>query len=363
MGLASWFSFGIGAGNSGTTELPEIFPMPIDKDQFVKIDIFFIYTKILTDVIERTQGLTDEEQALLWDNCLASESAEGLVTMLAKAMEEKADLFIVYDKATKVIRRAKPDEQTQIKADYEARAESTVGTYVSFKNYRRTDMVRVYSSLEFLTVAALNKMMNLAKAIQLKIAGMRGAVAAVDAADVQKQGVELAGSMKQGRDVMIDKDDSVENAKPDLTATNTAFDRLNQKRSFYLGFPASYITGELNSGLGDSGNADARAIERGLKLYFVSIVKPVGDAVFKKKLTFKSEDQAQLSTSLEALKTFEITSDEHLSAENKTKIVNKLFGLDEDEKGDPPKKVEAPPTGDPAAGARDVTPPAKPPGR
>lgn len=362
MGLAEFFSF-LGGSSAGSDELPDIFPLAIPQGTFVEIDVRAIYKKILTDVIERTQGLKDENQQLLWDNCLASESREGLITMLAKAMAGKKELFIVLDKATKVLRKATNAEETTIREDYKKKAESSTGTYISFKEFEVTDMVAVYSALEYCSVASLNKSMNLAQALQVKINELRSSVGAADADVAKAQAKRIAEALSKGQNVYLDAKDILELLKPDLTATTSAMDLINQKRSFYLGLPASYITGVQAKGLGDSGDADARAIERGLKPYYFSIVKPALESVFGvQKLTFRSEDFQQLATALEALKTFDVTSDEHLSAENKTVVINKLFGLDPETKGDPPAKVETPPVdpnAKPPAGGPEKVPPAK----
>ena len=92
--------------------------MAISSKQFVEVDVQNIYTRILIDVIERTDGISDELKALLWDNCLGSESQDGLVTMLAKAMRDRTDLFIVYDPGLKLVRPATGPEQAQIREDY-----------------------------------------------------------------------------------------------------------------------------------------------------------------------------------------------------------------------------------------------------
>ena len=358
MGLAEFFSF-LGSSGSSDETLPDIFPLAIPQAKFVDIDVRSIYKKILTDVLERTQGLKDEDAALLWDNCLMSESKDGLITMLAKAIAGRKDLFIVLDKSVGVIRKATSQEEAEIRADYEKSAKSTKGTFISFKEFEVVDMVIVYSALEYCSVAALNKSMNLAKALQVKINELRSSVGAADADVAKAQAKRIAEALSKGQDVYLDAKDILELLKPDLSATTSALDMINQKRSFYLGLPASYVTGALNKGLGDSGDADARAVERGLKPYYFSIVKPVLEAVFGvSKLTFRSEDFQQLSTALEALKTFDITSDEHLSAENKTVVINKLFGLDPDTEGDEVVQTDpnAVPGADPAGGPEKVPP-------
>jgi hypothetical protein len=71
-----------------------------------------------------------------------------------------------------------------------------------------------------------------------------------------------------------------------------------------------------------------------LKNYFYAVIKPCVEAIFGVTLTFKSEDFDQITSSLETLKTFELTSEEYISSENKRIILNKLFGLPENSKGD-----------------------------
>lgn len=323
-----WQSFGFkSAGNSD--ELPEIYPMPILKSDFVESDVVGIYSKILTDVVERTFGINKEYMPAFWDNCLQSESKDGLVSLLAKAMYLKSDLFIVWDAATAVIRKADRDEEAKIKTDYEKTGGSTVGVFVSFRNYKRTDLVKLYSSLEYCSIGSLNKNLNLSTALQFKMSGMRSNVALSDSAEVISQAVSVSKALQSGKSVLIDKEDAIDTSKPDMTANDKAMDFINQRRAFYLGLPASYITGQAPKGLGDSGEGDAKAVERGLKNYYFSIIKPVVESVFSVKTSFKSEDFRQLSTGLEALKTFElIESEDLLSKEDKQVIIKKLFGIE-----------------------------------
>ncbi len=356
MSLSSMFGW---SQQSGPQELPDLFPLGIAEKEFVTVDVISVFSKILTDVIERTQGLADQYQPSLWDNCVQSENSDGLITLLAKAMAGKKDLFLVYDSAVKLLRLATNAEEITIRADYAAKGESSVGAFISFKNYSRSDMVRLYSALEYCAIAGLNKSMNLGKALQFKINDLRGSVSLVDSEAAKTQAGTMARALSRGKDIVLDAKDLVETLKPDVKAVAEGIAFLDAKRSFYLGMPASYITGELAKGLGDSGQGDAKAIDRGLKNYFFSIIKPVLEAVFGAKTTFKSEDFEQILSSLEALKIFELTSDELIGHDNKNLIINKLFGLPEDEVGDPPEKI------DPMAvpGAPGAPPPAngKPP--
>ena len=335
---------GFGAKNT-EVELPSLFPLSVAENDFIAMDIETIYARILTDVLERTQNIPDEKKSLLWDSCLASEKSDGLVTLIVKAMYHKSDLFIVYDSATNVVREANQTEKTQIRADYIKMGKSASGVYLTFKNYRRTDMLKIYAVLEYCAIGGLNKSMNLSTALQFKMNDMRASVATVDSGVTQAQALAIAEALKKGRGALLDGKDTIELAKPDLTATTAAMDFISEKKSFYLGLPSSYITGDLTSGgIGDTGTGDAKAVERGLRGYYFSIIKPTVEALFGIKTEFETEDYAQISTTLEVIKTFELASDELVSQKNKQIIVNRMLGLPENTKGD----------GAPAP-ARDVT--------
>lgn len=366
MNLLEIVGWGGNQTQTPTAELPFLFPFPFPFNEFVKSDVVNIYTRILTDVLERTEGLKEDFESLLWDNCLGSENPEGLVTLIAKAMHDKSQLFLKYDKSLKVVRKATSDEQSQITADYKARGESKAGVFLTFDKYTRTDFVKLYSGLEYCTVASLHKSMNLSKAIQMKFKDLRASTGLNDSADVSKQAVELAQHLSKGRDIALDAGDSIDTAKPDLTATKSSMEFIANKQSFYLGLPASYIVGlQSTSSMSDTGKADSKAVERGLRAYYFSIVKPVLEALFDAKTTFKSEDFEMLTTATETLTTFEATSDELISQDNKRKLLNKLFGLPANAKGDKPEVIEPPaaiiPGQDPKAALPGAKPQAVPP--
>lgn len=326
------FDFSWLGSSSTDTQLPDIFPIPILQQDFVAIDVQNIYQRILTDVIERTEGIQEDNKKYLWDNCVKGEKQDGIISLLSKAMINKSDLFLVSDIG--VIREATAEEKQLIKDDYKKMAESPLGVYITFQNYKKTDMLKFYSALEYCSVGGLYKSSNLSKAIQVKINDLRSSVGASDSAVAIAQALNVAQGLAQGKDVLIDAKDILSTTSPDLTAINSAIDLISAKQSFYLGLPISWITGENKSGLGDSGKADSNSIERGLRPYFLSIIKPVLDNLFKVNCSFRSENFDMLTTANETLKTFELTSGEMISQDNKRRILNKLFGLPEDEMGD-----------------------------
>jgi hypothetical protein len=325
--IRSFFSFG-SAGGASSSGLVEIYPMATPCDVFIKTDILATYLKILTDVAERTHGLSDDQSKLLWDSCVQSDSADGIITLLADAMLGKAKLFLVYNKATKVVRRATANEATQIAADYEKSASSKIGIFISFEKFRLTDVLRIYSALEYCILSSLHKTVNIAKAVQLKMNELRASVALADADVAADQARSIAEALRKGEDILIDAKDSVSTSTPDTGPTKEAISFLDAKRSFYLRLPLAYISGLQTGGIGSTGEADMRAIERGLLPYFVSILRPVLEALFGVKLEYRSQDFRQIESAMNAMKTFDLVSDDYLSKQTKRAVISRMMNVD-----------------------------------
>lgn len=324
--LSQFFSWS--GGSAASDEIPDIFPMSITKNEFVEADMKHMFSKILTDVAERTHGLTDDQAFLLWDNCVKSSKSHGLISMLVKAMTEKRDLFLVYEKAIQVVREADDKERALIEADYKKTASSKVGIFVSFSHYRISDLIRVFSSLEYCAIGSLNKTMNLAAALQMKMNDLRASVALSDGGVAKAQAREMAVALGKGKNIVMDAKDEVVTGSPDMEPLKAAVGFMNQKRAWYLGLPEAYIAGIQTGGLNSTGEGDQKAVERGLKNYFFSIMKPVLESLFNVKVSYKSQDFRQIDQGLEALKTFTIIDPALLSIEKQQLLIDQLFDFD-----------------------------------
>lgn len=342
MGMLSLF--GWKTYSESTSSLPQIFTLGMSSDFFVDTDVTNVYSKILTDCTDRTEGIPEKVKPLLWDNVLQNECPDGLITRLAKAMTQKEDLFLVYEKAIMLLRKATPEEQIQIEEDYTANGQSDVGVFVSFENYTRTDMVKLYSGMEYCSVASLNKLMNLSKALQYKASNLRSSVSLSDSSIAIDQARAISAALGEGKDILIDKEDEFVTGTPDITAVKESLLFLDSKKCFYYAMPLSYVNGEQTAGIGSTGEADTKAVERGLRQYFTPILKPILDALFGLNVSFKSNDFRQIATSLQALKDFELVSEDLLTLESKRKIIAKMFDIDmKDMPEGEPQKVLIPP--------------------
>lgn len=325
MGL---FSF-LEKRDSQGSGIPEIYPLGSKQNDFIRVDIISTFVKILTDTMERTHGLPKKFEPSLWDNCVQSEAEYGLISLLACAMFEQKELYLVYKADVQVLRKATPDEEEKIEADYEKSGKSSVGVFISFANYKRTDILQIYSGFEYCVLASLNKTLNLSKAVQLKMNEMRSSVALTDSSIAIDQAREIADALRCGKDIMLDAKDMIETAKPDTSAIEKAIGFLDAKRAFILGLPISYITGLQTQGLASTGEADMRSVERGLKQYFSSIIQPTLKALWGANTEFKSQDFREINSALETLKTFELVGNDLISTEAKQEILRRQFGLDE----------------------------------
>jgi len=324
MGAFDWL-FGSNA-ELGNSELPQIFPFQVRQAFFVEADILQTYQKILTDVAERTHGLNEKQEKVLWDSAVANNAPKGLITLLATAMVKQQELYLVLKSG--VLRPADEKEKAQIQADYKKSGESKVGVYISFKDYERTELLKIYSNFEYCILGSLNKNLNIAKAIQLKISDLRQSVSLQDSGIAREQAKSIASALGKGNDVFFDAKDSIDTSTIDMAPTEKAMLFVDGKRSFILGLPLSYVKGEQVGGLNATGEADMRAIERGLRQYFVSIIKPVFQALFGVDVEFKSQDFRFMATGLEVLKAFDLASGENLSMQTMREITARVFDVD-----------------------------------
>lgn len=325
----NWFGkLMTGSKDSSNAGLPEIYAMSVKVGDFVKADVLATYRRILTDTAERTHGLKDEQWPLLWDSCVQTDSSHGLVTLLSEAMTNKDDLFVVYKPSLKVLRKADRSEEQQILADYKAHGESKAGVWISFKDYRRTDLLRVYSQIEYCVMSSLYKSVNLARAVQVKINGIRASVGLTDSSVAVEQAKSIAEALRDGDDVMLDAGDDITTAKVDIDPAKEAIAFLDAKRAFHLSLPLAYISGLQTGGIGSTGDADARAVDRGLKQYFASIMQPVVERVFGEDVEYRPEDTRQVESGLEVIKGLELVSDDLLSRETKRLLVARSFDVD-----------------------------------
>jgi hypothetical protein len=156
---------------------------------------------------------------------------------------------------------------------------------------------------------------------------MRKTIGLTESDPVKQQAADIANALIDGRPAVLDAKDMVDLLVTDTAPLDSIALDLQAEISLILGLPISWVAGKQKVGLGDSGDADARSIERGLEPYFWESIHPAFSLLFGINLKFKSENYQNVSQGLEALKTMELVSDDYISKDNKILLVSKLLDV------------------------------------
>ncbi|MDR2426835.1 MAG: hypothetical protein LBD46_06645 [Endomicrobium sp.] len=293
MELKSLFNKVLGmesASDKSVFDNPFPFDARITEKVFIDFCIENLYKKILTDCFSNSRGLPEDVKPFFWDTVVKSygesNADKGLISLLSKAMLNQDDLLLIYKSG--VLRVATPSEQNEIKDGFKNNRPYSNGFYFTFKDYTLTEILKMLYAFQYVILSATYSNINVSKAIQLKIHDFRALIANNEKENPKKQGKELVEGMSEGKPVMFDELDSIELAKIDMSATETAISFINGLIAFYLNSPMSYVNGILTSGISTTGESDEIAIERCLTSFFYPIFKPVVDKLFNLKISFKS---------------------------------------------------------------------------
>lgn len=298
------------------------YSMGIAREDFCKVKIFTMYKKILQRTYSRTEGAKDNDKiSSLFDSNERSNALRGLISLLAKAMTDKAEITIVYDSG--VARIAKEDERKIIEADYKKSAKSDKGVLLSFKNYCLSDLLLAYMSMLYDILASMNTQVGLAKALQIKISNLRSTVSMAGKDEPITQAKDINTALKAGRSVLMDEKDKVETLTINSESAQAAFQFVCSLIASELGVSLSFVTGELTTGMSATGEADQNADEYAFQDFFNSIFKPTCDQLYGWNLSFISDDWRYFSSMIGSL--IAVENSGLLSLEQKQAFANRLL--------------------------------------
>jgi hypothetical protein len=163
-----------------------------------------------------------------------------------------------------------------------------------------------------------------------------------DADGPVEQARRIVNALLSGEPALLDAKDVLELITPDVGPIKEVGEDIDSDISLVLGLPISWVTGKQSKGLGDSGDADARSIDRGLEPYFWESIHPAFSLLFGTKLTLQQESNLDIATGIEAAKTFDLIGDDMIDIENKREILCNLFDVKNTLKGKPADKPPAP---------------------
>lgn len=300
------------------------YAVSMDRTAFINFKTALIYAKILKRCYAKSTGLTDEQALNLWDSAELSLPKYGVINLIANAMMNKAELYLVYDNG--IARVATNEEQQTIKKDYDDKAHSSVGVLVNFQKYTMTDIIKLYMGLIFDVMQAANTNINLSKALQVKILDMRKtlSVSAVD--DPREQAKNICEALKEGKSVATDAGDSIVTTDLQTTPVVDSLKMIYGLLAAEIGVSTSFVCGELTSGMAVTGEADVNANEDGIKDFFNSVFKPILDKLFGVQIKFKTDNFRRLKEFAQMIPYIE--SSEIVTDEQKKEFLEFIFEKD-----------------------------------
>lgn len=306
--------------------IPRPFVMQMLFERFLYVKGKSIFYNILLECYNRSDGLDDKQASSLFDNFNSAYSMStcGVLTLISEAMIRRTTVFIHYDETTGVARRATGEEQSQILKDYQEKASSEAGIMCNFNRFDKADLVKLYLGLLYGALEAMNTQTGLSRALKLKAKDLRITQSNISNEEFLKQGRDIVSGLKEGKSILIDKDDEVELSKIDSKPIQEAVAFYSQLMAGELGVSSSFITGVVASGMNSTGEAEIEKNESGIKLFFNSIFKPACDNLFNVDLKFKTDNYRRVSELAKTLPFIE--SSNAVSEEDIKNYVNYMFG-------------------------------------
>lgn len=335
-----FFGIEFGKPKALTSTLPVLWDVQLRASLYTEIQLRSIYARILSEVFARSYKIPDAFRSLLRDS-MEGGGQRGLIEHIVCAMANQSELILKYEAG--ILHVPEYNERRKIIDEWKRVNKPQQTLYLSFQNYHKTTMLRQYLLHKYLLLCTQHKALNLSASLLIKIADLRKSVALNDSTPAKDQAREIAQALLDGAPALLDVEDMIELPKPDMSVLKEVAEDVHSEISLILGLPISWVAGIQKTGLGDSGDADARAIERGLEPYFWESAYPSFRLLFDNTLRFKTEDYRNVSQALEAMRTFQLDDGQLLPKELQQRILYQLLDIQEEPPGvKEPKVIEAP---------------------
>lgn len=317
--------------------LPALWQVDLQASLYTEIQMRSIYSRILSEVLTRAHAVPDTFRHLLRSS-MEGEGQKGLIEHIVGAMCTQAALVLKYEANILVV--PEYGEKQKIIDAWKAGKKPPRTVMLSFAKYDKTPILRQYLHHKYLLLCTQHKALNLSSALQIKIDSLRKDVGLTDSSGPEEQAKKVATALLDGTPALLDAKDMIELLTPDVGPLQVVAEDVHSEISLILGLPISWVAGKQKVGLGDSGDADARAIERGLEPYFWESIHPAFQYLFGTSLKFKSENHQNLDSAVNAAQKLDLMSDDLVSLENKRLIVSRVLDVENDLKGKPREEVE-----------------------
>lgn len=303
------------------------FNLSLKETEFVDYMVSDLYQSILTMCFDKIifpdaeKDFKDKITPSFYDNLSVEGINKGIIKNLAYGIVQNQKVFFVNASAgDNIIVRQGTQEELQKYEKEQGNIKNQI--QMDFTKYNQSKALKLFYSMIYWIIRATNTNVKISNSVLVKIAKLRELVAKEDADDVIKQAKEINDAIKRGNSIIADKDDTMERLEINSQATKDALDVAFSLVSGLIKMPLSFVNGELTTGLTQTGDSDNLAIERGLKNYYYTILKPCTEKLFETKTRFSSDNTAKLKTLIGILPQLELST--LLTDDEKRSIIEDL---------------------------------------
>ena len=289
------------------------FNLSLKETEFVDYMVSDLYQSILTMCFDKIifpdaeKDFKDKITPSFYDNLSVEGINKGIIKNLAYGIVQNQKVFLVNASAgDNIIVRQGTQEELQKYEKEQGNIKNQI--QMDFTKYNQSKVLKLFYSMIYWIIRATNTNVKISNSVLVKIAKLRELVAKEDAEEVIKQAKEINDAIKRGNSIVADKDDTMERLEINSQATKDALDVAFSLVSGLIKMPLSFVNGELTTGLTQTGDSDNLAIERGLKNYYYTILKPCTEKLFDTKIRFTSDNTAKLKTLIGILPQLELST-------------------------------------------------------
>lgn len=296
-----------------TERLVKPFKLSLDEKKFVDIKTKNLYERILTRCFYKTAGINSKEEdkiaSSVWFSVEQGSERNGTIPLLARAMTNNCKIYLTYEPNLSLVRESTSDERTEIDEAYKT-SNNAIGTIkngnrvimLDFSKYELTHLIKLYMSLIYSVLDSGNTQVKLAQSVQIKINELRKNISNLTSDDAIKQAKLINDSVKDGKSILIDALDKVEQTainSDSIEKTSNIFFKLLASD---ISLPLSFVSGELTSGMSVTGEADVNYEDNGIKTFWTQIWRPVMIKLYNQKnVKYRTDRWRNLETKVRVL--------------------------------------------------------------
>lgn len=280
---------------------------------FVRVKTLALLERILKRCYHKTVGINENA----FDNIAQSvflsveggAERNGTIPLVARAMLDRAKIYLVYAENLGLVRRATTQEQQELDRKYKENNNATGkldgglrGMMLNFMNYDLVLLIKCYMSMIYAVMDSGNTQVNLSRSLQIKINKLRDNISVLTSDDATSQANNINDALKRGNSVLLDNLDNVIQTAVNADSTQKALDIFYSALAADIGLSMSFVSGVLTSGMSATGDADINYEENGIKDFWTTIWRPICVKLYgQDRVRFNTDKWRNLTARLQNL--------------------------------------------------------------